>query len=68
MLKPPNEDGTIHREETFSDLDQITQLAAIGTSEGLIHLIDAFTGKIVRDIQVHTHPIRFTPFSIFFIF
>jgi hypothetical protein len=41
-----------------TQLDGIGQLAAVGTSFGIVHLVDVFAGKIVRDIQVHTFPVK----------
>lgn len=42
-----------------ADIDQIAHLAAIGTGSGAIHLVNAFTGRIERDLQIHTCPVRY---------
>jgi hypothetical protein len=42
-----------------TEIDKIAQLAAIGSSTGIIHLLDVFSGgRIVRDFQVHTFPVK----------
>lgn len=37
---------------------KVGHLAAVGSSSGIVHLIDVFSGKIVRDFQLHTCPIK----------
>lgn len=46
-------------ERLVSDLDHIVHLAAIGTSSGIIHIVNAFSGRIERDLQIHNSPVRF---------
>lgn len=33
-------------------------LAAIGTSTGVIHLVDVFKGSIVKSLQIHSFPVK----------
>lgn len=33
-------------------------LAAIATSTGTIHLVNVFNGRIERDLQIHSCPIK----------
>ena len=42
-----------------AQLDGIGQLAAVGTTTGIIHLLDVFSGRIVRNFQVQTCPVKF---------
>uniref|UniRef100_A0A183BQA3 WD_REPEATS_REGION domain-containing protein n=1 Tax=Globodera pallida TaxID=36090 RepID=A0A183BQA3_GLOPA len=39
-------------------LDGIAHLAAVGTSTGCIHLVDLFSGRIERDLQIHSCPVK----------
>lgn len=42
-----------------AQLDGIGQLAAVGSTTGIIHLLDVFSGRIVRNFQVQTCPVKF---------
>jgi len=43
--------------KTLSPLDEL-HLAAIATSMGIVHLVDVYTGRIVRDLQIHSGQIK----------
>ncbi|KAL3075736.1 hypothetical protein niasHS_012566 [Heterodera schachtii] len=43
---------------TIFDGTLTPHLAAVGTSTGCIHLVDVFSGRIERDLQVHSCPVK----------
>jgi hypothetical protein len=45
-------------EEALADPFSMRSLAAIGTKEGALHLVDVDTCRIEKDMQVHTCPIK----------